>query len=73
MNLFLDIEETIIESLDNPLFLKDNIVKIKTIIQEVNPSFIGFFSFALFDENDFNTNEVLLRNICKELNLDFSI
>lgn len=50
--IFLDLEETIIESMDNPKILFEQIEKIKHFISEDNE--IKIFSFAIWEESDMN-------------------
>ena len=50
--IFLDLEETIIESMDNPKILFDQIEKIKQFISEDDE--IKIFSFAIWEESDMN-------------------
>lgn len=46
LNLFLDIEGTIIESLDDPRFMPENIERIQKTIKVLEPATITIFSFA---------------------------
>lgn len=52
LNLLLDIEGTIIESLDDPRFMVENIANIQRAIKELQPSTFTIFSFAWHDKND---------------------
>jgi len=50
--IFLDLEETIIESMDSPKILFEQIEKIKHFISEDDD--IKIFSFAIWEESDMN-------------------
>ena len=50
--IFLDLEETVIESMDNPRILFEQISKIKEFISPEDK--IVIFSFALWEESDLN-------------------
>lgn len=64
--LFLDIEETIIKSLDEPDLIIDNMHKIKDFIHKEKPDEINIFSFGLWTNEDrdrFNKN---IKNFIEE-------
>lgn len=44
--IYLDIENTIIESIDNPMFLADNCKKIKAYIKAKNPRRVNIFTWG---------------------------
>lgn len=48
--IFLDLEETVIQSIDNPILLHENISKIKSFISSEDK--IILFSFALWERKD---------------------
>lgn len=68
--IFLDLEETIIKSIDNPILLLDQIAKIKTFI---NPDdTIVIFSFALWEESDLTKHiSDLIFDLFGEFNIVF--
>lgn len=56
-HVFLDLEETVIESWDNPLFI--NARKIRSFLRQRGVSEISIFSFAIHnqkDKDDFNNH-----------------
>lgn len=48
--LFLDLEETVIESWDNPLLM--NVSNVREFIASARPTAIGIFSWAIWSEDD---------------------
>ena len=73
-HVYLDIEGTIIDSFSNPVYLVDNLHKIKTFLKAKDESIsdVKFFSFAIHDEADVKLYEHILRDICTELEYDYS-
>ena len=51
-SLFIDLEETMIDSCDTCALLPDNLERIKGFISEVNPDTIETFSWGLWSEQD---------------------
>lgn len=51
--LFLDLEETIIKEIDDPVVLWENVKNIKRLVKIENFSEIQTFSFSLHNEMDF--------------------
>lgn len=73
-HVYLDIEGTIIDSFSNPVYLVDNLNKIKSFLKEKDDSIyaVHFFSFAIHDDADIKLYEPILRDICVELDYEYS-
>jgi hypothetical protein len=50
--LWLDLEETIIQSWDNPVLIPQNVVNIRRFITSHNITEVFIFSFAIWDKKD---------------------
>ena len=72
MKLFLDIEKTIIESIDKPRFLEKECDWIEEQIKLFGVENVRFFSFDLWGEKDLETFDSVLRMICETLGIPFS-
>jgi len=65
--LFLDIEGTLIDDLNNPLFLDSNIDKIRRLIPLYDE--VSIFSFAIYDSTDKELYKSTLNALFKELKI----
>lgn len=70
-HISLDIEGTLINDLHDPIYIPDNITKIKKIIKNKSCS-VNFFSFAIHSIEDVRRNEFILKDLVSELGLTWS-
>lgn len=61
--LWLDLEGTVIESGMNPVFLSENIEKIKEMISKESFNSFGIFSFLIDDEFDVEKNIHIIKAV----------
>ena len=71
-HVYLDIEGTIIDSFSNPIYLADNLSKIKTFLKSTDLTSVRFFSFAIHDDADISLYEGILLDICRELDIVYN-
>ena len=71
--LFLDLEKTIIESVDNPIFLNDNIEKIFNLFQKEKFDKVLIFSFAIHEKEDIEPIKFVIEEISDIFNRIISV
>lgn len=71
MNLFLDLENTVIKSVDEPVLILENLDAIKKAV--ANCTTFSIFSFAIHTEDDVSKYSAILELVKETFGKDFSV